>query len=1265
MKKFLLALFVLLLVFAGGVGFYVNKAIKPENYQRQIESTVLELTGRSLIVKGGVNLRWRPMPTISLYDVELNNQQGSTSPRMLSAKEVLVEIEWGSLFKSPLKIKQIKFVNPSLLLEQLETGQTNWNFPYLNKPTKFRDTTQPIAGTDVTQTRVDNVIISAGTILYRNYVNNTAADFSNINGDFSLDSLKGPFSFNGNFSFKGLDFKLEADIEKITEDLPVKYKASLTNKASGLISSLSGDATPHLKSSIINMVGEFNIQKPNVLLEQFSLKQLPAAVNQTVFGNFTLESTLHKDTLKSLTVRIGSGDTATSFSGDLEINKKTAKEPLYFIGHLTVDHLDYKTWKEYFDLLDWKLISSGQSFPFVDLTLSLPTFTWNDLTFKNTSGVISYQDGFLQISEGKTTFPGNTQINFSGEGSPREIAPELTLTVKSDIKNVRELFNQFKWDFPAPQTASIATVLKFRPGEITVQLMNTQIDKTTVNGYVLYEGKNGELRTQLDINALNIDNYIPYKKAEKPVSLNALIPNIRQTLSGLKKLPNTIFFDIKGNEITWRDLPISLFTAKGKLDKGVLSLEQLNARNVASADLTATGTIGGIGTDIVTTKEFTVNFTAKQLPLFMKRANLRSEYPLINKASSANVLLTLSGDESRTMVTSKSKVGDTQLTLFGYLTQKDGESGFENLLFDLTAPQFKAFLKDVNINFNGFETLDGYFKTAGTVTGTTSDFTVKDASITIGTEELAGEFTFQNQSVKKLTGTFMSPSLNLDRFLPASSYLMNNRGEWNKTPFDFTALNKYDLDVKLRARNLSYQSVQLVNTEAAFTLKDKIFTLTQLDGIQKQSQTPVSVKGSLSWLNAPTFSINFDLGELALRPDFLPMTPVTIGDGLLGIAGQLNATGTSAFDMIQQLNGNGTINVKNIQAVGFDLPKVRRLIGQSLREKYTADVLSTQLKRALSAGKTVFTTGTGKWGAANGTITAPDFALTGEGFKSAPTQLSWNIPAQNLTIKLPVNFDSFPNLSGFTLTLNQLKGNTSYSQDIDAFTQQLGLNINQNISIDKARAQQAEEQAKQNAQQSRQEKLTRSLQEATDAVARAEKTVMQVPSDKTITLLQHAKDALTIAKELSVKENPTEAQYNQMLEQSRLAVLRAEEAVSETMKDDILKTRQNILALSQYAGAILKKVEDLYAARPYVDALLQARKVISTELSKIDAAANEITGSSTSDQINAAIQTANTAFTNIQKAYEDVARFDTGEEQNSPADTGRISGSFGRKSAVN
>ena len=113
------------------------------------------------------------------------------------------------------------------------------------------------------------------------------------------------------------------------------------------------------------------------------------------------------------------------------------------------------------------------------------------------------------------------------------------------------------------------------------------------------------------------------------------------------------------------------------------------------------------------------------------------------------------------------------------------------------------------------------------------------------------------------------------------------------------------------------------------------------------------------------------------------------------------------------------------------------------------------------------------------------------------------------------------------------------------------------------------------------------------------------------------------------------------MEQSRLAILKASEAIDEAVRDLYFEDRKQVQAFVKQAKEMQERIEIVYEANPYIEIvakLLPAARQYTEALERINQAFGpDISGDEHETLMNAAKE----AFLKVSRAYEYVSRFET------------------------
>ena len=189
----------------------------------------------------------------------------------------------------------------------------------------------------------------------------------------------------------------------------------------------------------------------------------------------------------------------------------------------------------------------------------------------------------------------------------------------------------------------------------------------------------------------------------------------------------------------------------------------------------------------------------------------------------------------------------------------------------------------------------------------------------------------------------------------------------------------------------------------------------------------------------------------------------------------------------------------------------------------------------------------------------------------------------------------------------------------------------------------------------REEKIKQAINDARDAVKTADEKLFAGDNESAAFLLQNAKDALALVNQLSVKETLTDAQFIQLMEQSRLAILKAQEAVDEAVRDLYFEDRKQIQSFVSQAKQMTSQIESLHERKPEIEIVAKLVRPVRQYTNVLNEINQKFTTQISEQEHTEFMNTAQDAFTKIIRAYEYTARFeDEGVERIVPVSVNRI-----------
>ncbi len=1269
-KKLILIFIVLALLAGGGLVALVMMSFNPEAYQKQVMASIRELTGRELTVGGPTVMTWSPMPTVVMQKVKISNQNQSDEKTMLSVDRVQIQIEWASLLKSPLVVKSVELTNPVLLLERLESNRANFALPFLVDPDRQLPDADFLSGASGAATKIDEISIQNGTVRYVNHITDNQIQVEKVTGELAVDSLRGPFRFQGKGLIYNNELTLSATSGVFKTATPVDISLKLTEPQSQFSLDMSGKLTPDAIDKWFSGIGTFTVQKPNLVLDMAGLPRLDAVLDKPTVGNLTAELTPTKDILKEFTVRFGDGEKATAVTGTVIRSSAGAVQD----WHISVGMNEFNpaVWQNYRALLNWDLLAADKKYPHMTLQAKVQSVPYLKGEIQNVDVSARYEAGKLKINQFSATLPGRTAVKATGASEVRAGRPTLELSMQATSDSVKTLGT---WLFPDNAVIRDTKMLQRgnAVGRITVSddktsvtFQELKIDEATLSGTVTKTGgKAAGYDAQVQVVGLNGDAYTGWQASEQPTDLAALPWQIKSAFEKATYLADVranVSLDM--NDTTWFGMPISKAQLKANMDKGVLKIDTLSLQNIATANLSVQGLLEGVGRPQMNVGNLTVQVDTKQLPLLLKRANIGTKWALIEQAAETKVTLSAAGGRDGTwQVSALGNVGETSLRLGGQLSALETTPTVNNFDVDIAYPNFQTFAGFMWPDKKVLPQLEGALKVKAVLTGSAKHLEIKDGLLGIGLHRITGTVIYDHKNRKTIQAELASPSLDMGKIMPEEMVWYTSAGGFSDKPFAWGFLTDWEGSVKLKANQLLIRNMDIRNATVEIAAKDKKLTLTKLDGVSGTgTKSPIQAKGTLDWSGTPKLDAAFFIKDLPLRTDFLVLKDIALGNGLMSIEGTVKAEGSTPLAMSQHLFGAGKIGIQNAQLIGVQIAPLVPVVTRALQKGESPDMFEPQMQRILTSGKTPVNAIFGAFSLSDGVMRMMDLTVKMPDAEANPTQVIWDMPKQTMDISIPVTLTPLSHLPPVVLGISVNKGQSRYQPSFSDLSKEISYRVKTN---------QTEKQAVQEKQQQKKVVETRAEREAEAAeltemariiVSNMEIQLKQYPNDNADQVLQAAKDALAIVNQLAVREEPTDAQLIQQIEQARIVMIKQSEFQAIMEQETLMATQGKMDAYRREAQKLLQETEGWSAQKPDVVALRQLADNARQNGALLEKA-NQLLGQGRSDaEVAQIMKAAETALARIKEVHARAAQFDMTVAAPVPAEPAEpvLSGAIGR-----
>ena len=292
-------------------------------YQEQIETAASEALGREVTIAGPVKVGILPRIEAQAGNVTIANASGFTAASFAEVQDLRARLNILPLFTGRIEVAEFVLVEPTLSLETLADGRSNWTFDTMaaegaaqTSSGAFKRTPGAI-GVDAS---FGDVRLENGSARFIDRASGAEHELADINIAIGLDSLAKPLVVDGGFTLDGLATTVDVRLETLKDFLEGRrapLKAKITSDA--LTLAFDGAFT---ESEDVEFAGRLSVESPSLrglaaiagaelppgdgVYERFSLKGEASASPQA--ASFT-NAELAFDAIRAR------GDAAISLSG--------------------------------------------------------------------------------------------------------------------------------------------------------------------------------------------------------------------------------------------------------------------------------------------------------------------------------------------------------------------------------------------------------------------------------------------------------------------------------------------------------------------------------------------------------------------------------------------------------------------------------------------------------------------------------------------------------------------------------------------------------------------------------------------------------------------------------------------------------------------------------------------------------------------------------------------------------------------------------------
>ncbi len=1033
-----LAVLLLLLALVAVVPSLIDWSRYKDTLTARLESAL----GRDVSIEGDLRLSLLPRPTLAAEQVRIANIPGATPQSMATLEALKVRLSLLPLLRGQVRVTSLVLDSPVVHLQRLPDGRANWQF----EPQAAAGAPDGGAGAPAPEAResglaadvrLDSVVVRNGTLALHGLAG-PVERIEDIDAEFSLASLSGPFRAEGEARLNQAPLVFEAALGRLEEGRPTPASLTLRQPQSETAARLSGSLQE----------GGF---EGKVMASGNDLARVLAATGvgdlpPPLAAGWLLEG-LVTVALKDMSVRLGDAAATGTVTADL------AGSPTVIRSRLAFRHINLDSWTQVLARKpaqprlngraaveeagsDARTKAAGALPEPGTARVDKPALLLPEglaLELDATAEAVVYDGALVRdarlsaavagdevtVSQASAMLPGNTQLSLFGFVTAQpDGPPRLEASFETETDNLRATL---EWlDLPVQRVPSdrlrrlrASGKLAGTPEALELSEFGATLDTTRIDGAASLR-LNGRpaVGLTLQVGALNLDAYLPQPSSQPaaasqpappgrqggqggapggPAPAPGLVPPVPAWLAGLDA--NLL---LRVEQLTYDAVQAQGLALDGTWLAGDLTVRELSAADIAGGRLR----LEAVAEDLASQPRLVslaYLLSAKEPARLFKLLDIT---PPVEPQRLGG--LDLSGRVETVAeglkLTSRMETGgglvDVDGTVRDPLTQPRYALNVQASHSSL-AQLIRLFAED----YRPQGALSGFAVTA-TVIGDAHQAVAQDLRLRLGPVSAAGEAALAWQGAKpKLTAKLAAGEIPVDPFLPAkrTAHLGNHGpdlGDWLGAERRM-ALPVANGSAGAGSAHWSRDPLDfawLTGFDANLALQAQAVTWDKvrlddavLAAMVEEGQARVTrFRGGLfggsfamtgRLTNQGAAEAEFGVDNARLREALVGLAGIDVAQGTLSLAATLGTQGQSIHGLVSHLDGRAKLAVRDGVVQGFDLGAVRK----QLDNIENVGSLLQLVTAGLRGGQTRFSELTGSFRIDKGLVMTEDLALVAEG----------------------------------------------------------------------------------------------------------------------------------------------------------------------------------------------------------------------------------------------------------------------------------------------
>lgn len=1050
MKKFLAALFLIVLVGVGGLVFWVT-SLDWNEYKHKIVQEFYEATGKDIVFDGPASFKILPSPYLQASNVKIYNHMAKGEQPLVTVNKLSIDVSLNELINGNVYVTRMLLENPLINIEINDDGKLNWEKPLTPEQ---RDKLEN------SKIRLNSVTLANASVVidYPSKAYNLRLD--NLNGEIMTQTVLGPYRIEGNYMKGSTPEGFAISVGKISDSFPTTLDFALTHPLSN--SYVRFDGNFQLANKVFN--GNVVLESQNLrrfVTDNFKDIKFADAYEYPLAMSFDINTTEQQINLANMVIKYGdtqgAGSAQIPIEDILNIGESDVKPRVamaFNFTDLNLAPLVY-TIDDFVNTYKAEGNVYAPDWP-IDLQLDLKSLRtqYKGQPVKNFEASLDIIDNIINFNSVSAVLPGDTDLKLKGDLSSLDDQPFYNLELSFKSSDFSKLLGWFGYapEIVVPSTyrkAEGSAKVSGSVSKIFISPYSLTLDKSSFAGEagIKLGGTRKDMMLTVNGDSVNFDNYIP----EMPVETKNQnwLERMKYRFSKLGFLND---FDMqlttKLDLAIYDTMPFENIDLKVNLFDGKADIEKLTIGSVINSKFDISGLLKGFGGvpgfENLKYHVMTADFENLTNKLELKLPKI--DYKRMKNFDGQGIV---TGNFGKMATESAFKLEKLEVNYSG---QVDNEK--PKLMLDgdieIRHPDFVTMLQEFDLKYNPQVYTMGLFSLKTKFIGGADEFVARPLDFNIGYNTFSGSMDYDTAGERpNVFATLDINKFEIDKFFfgkkDASQSPMikvdTDDGEnefmakpyWSKDVFNFDFLSKYNLTGDFTVGELTYKSNLFEKTTMSLALVNDNLAINNFAAQYKGGE----IKGNATLDAKGNPSISGTLAMTGTDVDTLGIggTRYALRGGILNSEITFNGSFISMDDFVKTLKSSVKFTVDGAEIRGWDLANIYKDI--SVRED--SNGLTELMNKSLSSGSTKFAKINGNMSINNNTFSLPELYMQGNGVKVTASG-DGDLANWTMAMMFNVKYDEPQYLPGYSF---ELKGPMNHPV--------LGVNVNALLDMYKGR----------------------------------------------------------------------------------------------------------------------------------------------------------------------------------------------------------------------